>query len=170
MSNFITQGFSKSDSYNIGGLRKIYIANTSQVASITASTSGGAYDTIAMDGTTGQYKFYVLEPTKNSASFTQELQVGANKYWAMTLTCSSANNSQAMIDTMMALGIGNFVAIGEDRNGNRRLLFKGNGGEATVLTNNSGAAEGDASNYTFTLSGAELEIAPLFHASATIPQ
>lgn len=152
--------------YLIGGIKTIYIANKSEVLSFNDSGADNVYDSITMSSTMSY--FYQFDVSKNTSSYTSQLQVsGTNKYRLHTLDFFVKASSQEAYDISEALDLGNFVAIVENRMGDKVILGMNNGLEATVGEANSGVAEGDNSGIHFTLTGAERYV--LYKYIGTIP-
>jgi hypothetical protein len=154
MPCLITSGFSKTDcGFLLGGLKSLYIANREDVTSITDTTTpvpDGILDTITMVATKVFYKF---DFEKDTASFTQELQVsGGNKYVTQTVTFSLAGQGQAILEVLNELSLSKLVVIAETRTGVRTVLGYDVALEAIAGTNyNSGAAAADFGGSVITL-------------------
>lgn len=164
----MTKGIaSKPCEYTMAGMSELYLFNHSEVT-FTDSDSDNIYDTITMSSTSGKMYKFVFE--KETASFNQELQVGnGNRFFNQTLTFTVRGDSQEITDIMEILGLATVGGIGKTSNGKYKILGKGLGLEASALTNNTGAAKGDASGYIVTLSGGEIGLAPELEAGTVIP-
>lgn len=170
MACLLTGGFTKGDcGFLLGGLAKLYIANSADVVSITDSTPlTGVLDTIVMDGAAVWYAFQF---EKDTASFTQELQVSnGNRYVMQTLVFSLAGQGVEVVKILAELSLGNFIAIAETRTGVRTVLGLQNGLEATGGSNfNSGAAAGDFGGAVITLVGEEAGFGAELDPATVIP-
>lgn len=156
MSCKINSGLLKSScQYTIGGVVAIYLANKEDIVSFNDSDMDNIYDSVTMSSTASY--FYKFETTKNTSSYTQTLTIsGQNKYWLQTVDIQVSRSDQETFDLVDKLGLGNFVAVVENRMGKKVVLGELNGLEATVGVVNSGVAEGDSSGIQITLAGAEL--------------
>jgi tripartite-type tricarboxylate transporter receptor subunit TctC len=137
----------------LGGLKSLYIANASDIVSITDTTlpvPDGILDTISMNGPAVFYKF---DFEKDTASYTQELQVsGGNKYVTQSVTFSLAGQDYEAVKVLTELVTGKLVVIAETKSGVRTILGLSTALEAitgTVL--NSGAGAGDFGGAVVTL-------------------
>ena len=156
MPCLITAGLTKDCDYLLGGLKTLYLANTSDVDSYTDTVpNDGEINAIVMVATK---VFFTYEFENNTASFTNELVVsGGQKYVAQTVNFSLSKKDAELIADLKNLSLANIVAIAVDRTGKRFILGRINGLEATVQTLNSGVAEGDFGGLTVTLAGSETE-------------
>lgn len=138
----------KADScdYVLQSVKKIYLANTDDVTNMTES---GA--TLADSAT-----WYEIEPAKNTASFTDVLNVtdSGNKYRTHTLTFSIAGAySEAMQTNLDVLSLGSFIGVAIFSDGSGVLLGTKNSGlEATVVTNTGAASATEASGISVEMS------------------
>lgn len=132
--------------------------NTFELSGID-STAYGAYTS---GGTVQIGKWFEFGFTRNQASYTQELQADSQKFIQQTLLMNVPKDSPAVIEIMENLALGRFIGIVKNRKGQYRVLGRNNGLEATVLNNNSGAAEADFAGYEINLVASELEIAKEF--------
>jgi len=156
MACLLTSGFANTDcGFLLGGLKSLYIANAADITSITDTTlpvPDGILDTITMDGAAVFYKF---DFEKDTASYTQELQVsGGNKWVTQSVTFSLAGQDYEAVKTLTELATGKLVVIAETKAGVRTILGLSTPLEAitgTVL--NSGAAAGDFGGAVVTLQG-----------------
>jgi hypothetical protein len=160
MPCLITGGLVKDCDFLLGGLKTLYLANISDIDTYTDTTADdGIIDAIIMNGVG---VFHTFEFEDNTASFTNEMQVSAGqKYVLQTVNFSLANKEAEVIAQMKDLALSTLVAIAVDRTGKRYILGRNNGLSATVASLNSGAAEGDFAGLTVTLSGSQVEFAPI---------
>lgn len=181
MSCIISGGTSRTCSFEVSGIKNLWIANATDVTSITDSGSG-VLDTITMDGST---TFYSIDLAKNSANYTEELQVnGSQRYLTQTLLVelqansepsSSADGTQSDVDLQGLLDIyseillAESVAVVETRSGKRFVLGYPNALESTAGSFTTGQAEGDPNVLSFTLTSEQVEGSQVFSNSGTIP-
>lgn len=125
--------------YSLLKVIDIYLANYSE---ITASLGEGENEVTAITLVSGA-SIYHIEPSKDSASFTDELQVtdGGAKYRTHTLNFSvdSGNYNKDMVDNVDGLSLGRYVAVAKLANGVYVMLGRVTPLEATSA-NVSGAA------------------------------
>ena len=139
--------------YNLAEINKIYLANLEDVAesaiTISASTTGGCEGVSAIDS---GITWYLIEPAKGSASFTDELVVedNGNRYRTHTLTF---NTIGAYTDcahlALDDLSLGKYVAIIDTPNG-KVMLGRKVGLEASTATLSAG---GDTNGMQIVLAG-----------------
>lgn len=140
--------------YNLAEINKIYLANLEDVAesaiTISASTEGSTCEGVtAIDS---GITWYLIEPAKGSASFTDELVVedNGNRYRTHTLTF---NTIGAYTDcahlALDDLSLGKYVAIIDTPNG-KIMLGRQVGLEASTATLSAG---GDTNGMQIVLAG-----------------
>lgn len=135
----LAQNILKSDfcGYSLLKVTDIYLGNYSDV---TASVSGNEVTAITLATGTSVYH---VEPSKDSASFTDELQVtdGGAKYRTHTLNFSidSGNYNKDLAGVVDDLSLGRYVAVAKLANGVYVMLGRVTPLEATSA-NVSGAA------------------------------
>ena len=138
----------KADScdYVLQSVKRIYLANTDDV---TGMTESGA--TLAESAT-----WYEIEPAKNTASFTDVLNVtdSGNKYRTHTLSFSVTGiYSEDMEKAVDGLSLGSYIAIAQFPSGDAVLLGSPSAGlEATVVTNTGSASASEASGISVEMS------------------
>ena len=134
--------------YVLQSVQTIYLANTSEVT---------AFDAEAGTVTLGEGgKWYKIEPAKNTASFTDVLNVtdSGNKYRTHSLSFSVAGVYSAELkDALDNLSLGSYLAIAVFASGEGVLLGTKNAGlEATVVTNTGAASATEASGISVEMS------------------
>lgn len=135
----LAQNILKSDfcGYSLLKVTDIYLGNYSDV---TASVSGNEVTAITLANSANMYH---VEPSKDSASFTDELQVtdGGAKYRTHTLNFSidSGNYNKDLAGVVDDLSLGRYVAVAKLANGVYVMLGRVTPLEATSA-NVSGAA------------------------------
>jgi hypothetical protein len=158
----ITSGYVKGCRDNIGGIKKLYLANLDSIASVAPvlNTIGspedeGEIDTIVMDTT---LVFYEYELTKDNSSFTIETSVDPTTgivLYAPTLNFSIPKFDLDARNTLNIITRNDIVAIVEDNLGNKFLLGEEFGLDATTATGTSGQAKTDLNGLTIALVGSE---------------
>lgn len=136
--------------YSLPKIVELYLANFSEVTATTVTDNEVTAITMVTSGegasaTTAQW--YKVEPAINSASWSDNLAVGAsgNKYRIHTVgfSYSSAYDS-GMVDTVDALSLGKYIAVARMADGSYLMFGRNVGLEADADgVNNSGS--GDAS-------------------------
>lgn len=147
--------------YTLKQVIDIYLANFSDVTSSTigkpADGDGTELKTITL---ASGARFYHIEPVQDSASFTDELTVGANgaKYRVHTVSFGLGGSYTAeMVDVVDALSLGKYVAVAKLADDSYILLGRVAGVTASVATV-QGAATADGENTTLiTLTGNAVE-------------
>lgn len=133
--------------YVLQSVTKIFLANAED---ITVNVSGGTFELAE------SAKWYQIEPAKNTASFTDVLNVtdGGNKYRTHTLSFSiSGVYNEAMQLNLDELSLGSFVAVAQFASGEGVLLGTENAGlSATVVTNTGAASATEASGISVEMS------------------
>lgn len=134
--------------YVLQSVQTIYLANTSEVATFDAEAGTV---TLSEGG-----KWYKIEPAKNTASFTDVLNVtdSGNKYRTHSLSFSVAGVYSAELkDALDNLSLGAYIAIAVFASGEGVLLGTKNAGlEATVVTNTGAASASEASGISVEMS------------------
>ena len=139
--------------YSLAEINKIYLANLEDIAesaiTVSASTTGGCEGVYAINS---GITWYLIEPAKGSASFTDELVVedNGNRYRTHTLTF---NTIGAYTDcahlALDDLSLGKYVAIIDTPNG-KVMLGRKVGLEASTATLSAG---GDTNGMQIVLAG-----------------
>lgn len=153
--------------YSLPKIVELYLANFAEVTATTVAENEVTAITMASSA-----KWYKVEPSTNSASWSDNLAVGAsgNKYRIHTVGFSfgSAYNA-GMVDTVDALSLGKYIAVARMADGSYLMLGRNVGLEADADgVNNSGSGDASAeAGLVVSLSANVLEAAlPL--ASAAI--
>jgi len=138
-----------------GGISKVYLANASQLTSITDVSLDGILDTITM---VGANVFYDFNFHKDGAMFTQTTENGeGRKALKQTLMLTIPNYDQAKADIMNQLLFSQLIAVVELRSGKKFILGYGKDGISTPLEEEttemtSGRAQADNLGTVYTLS------------------
>ena len=142
--------------YSLPEISDIYLANYEDIVStaISAATGETGAEEITAITLSGDAKFFHVEPTKNSVSYTDELVVddtNGNKYRTVTLNFNvSGMYSAAMHGVLDALSLGRYFAVVKTAEGNYLGLGRVAPLEATTASLGGG---GDTNGMTITLSG-----------------
>ena len=144
----LTQNITRTTNcgYNLAEINKIYLANLEEIPESGITVNTGATDTAhtECEGVTAidsGITWYLIEPAKGSASFTDELVVedNGNRYRTHTLTFNTIGNyTDCMHMALDDLSLGKYVAIIDTPNG-KIMLGRKVGLEATTATLAAGA-------------------------------
>ena len=156
MACLLSAGITKECGFAFGGLKKVYIANYSQVTGTTYQ-SDGSVSGLTLTSTS---KFFEFEYEVDTAQKLEELVAGAvSRFVNQTLNFKLANMTQAKSKVLEELAVATLTAIVETSDGKFWLfgdINKSAGLRATVLTIDSGTAKGDDNSISVTLVGASL--------------
>lgn len=128
--------------YNLAEINKIYLANLEDIADSAITISTGSSE--SCEGVTAigsGVTWYLIEPAKGSASFTDELVVedNGNRYRTHTLTFNTIGKYTDCVHMALDdLSLGKYVAIIDTPNG-KIMLGRKVGLEATTATLSAGA-------------------------------
>lgn len=168
----------KNCEYAVAGAAALYLANWyPPVDSATVVEGSIAYQK-DVDGyitdiilPTGE-KFYKVNGSTNTLSFTDELLAGGNggKYRQHTVNAVLNQYDKDVLDEGDALSLGKFVAVVVDNAGRPIILGRtsGLGAPAGGFNYNSGAGPADATGWTVVLQGISMEIGPILKDSTVI--
>lgn len=167
MSCLLSAGVTRSCGFQFGGLKKVFIANFEEVASLAYQTDGTV---TGITMTTGATVWYSFEYEPNTAQKLEELVAGAvSRFVNQTLNMKLANMTQAKRTTLNALANAT-VAVVLQTQDDLYWYFgeptKSAGLRATVLSIDSGTAQADDAAVTITLVGGSLGYAPVVSATA----
>lgn len=157
--SLLTGGITIACSPNIGGIKKAYITDFSNVeASFTEST--GTITAIAIASGESYYEF---EFNKNTSSFTESgtisIENGTN-FNTQTVTLVIPRREVAKRNTIALLAQKPLSIIVTDQNDKNWLFGYKNGIDLTANEGGSGVAKADLNGYTLTFTGEEAEMAP----------
>lgn len=134
--------------YVLQSVTKVYLANASGAKFAEQADEDGHISVSGVTLATGA-TWYEIEPAKNTASFTDVLNVtdSGNKYRTHTLSFSVTGiYSEDMEKAVDGLSLGSYIAIAQFASGDAVLLGSPSAGlEATVVTNTGSASAGEAS-------------------------
>ena len=142
-------GISRDCLGNNGGIRKVWLANYDNVASLTVSA--GAITAISMSNSE---KFKLYEFARNTSSLSSNYAVNAENGTSyvesdLLMVFNRMDTSKRL--EIVALAQGNLVAIVEDNNGNKWYLGKDFPVTINAGDGLTGAARGDRNGYSITL-------------------
>lgn len=147
---------------NVGGIKKVYIANFDDMVSVTPVVSDDLTDTgmitaISMAGSPAA-GFYRYEFTKDSSSYTQTFSqdiASETGGWVQSLNLIFAKNEASKRNAVKMLGQNSTLIIVEDKNNKFWLLGEENGCELTAAEAGSGVLQTDRNGYSVTFEGRE---------------
>ena len=142
---------STSCGYSLPQIVTLYLANFADVKTTALSTDGSEISGITM--VTGA-TFHVVEPAKNSASFTDELVTNDNgaRYRTHTITFSvSGTYDKDKHNALDALSLGKYFVVAKTAEGGYIAFGRLTGLEASAASNAGGSAD-NTNGMTITLS------------------
>lgn len=146
-------GPSCDDTFNVPGIQKdeIYFANKSEISAYSESVTG-EIDGITFDTYKGFYKVVVH---KDTASWSEELQVGTNSgyFYNQTFSFRTIDTSTSIRNAINNMVGTSLVALFKDKNDKYYVLGETDGLELSENAKNSGAAPGDDTGDVLTFSG-----------------
>ena len=166
MSCLLSAGVTRSCGFQFGGLKKVYLANFEEVASVAHQTDGEITG-ITMTSTGATWYEFEYEP--NTAQKLEELQAGAvSRFVNQTLNMRLANVTQAKKEVLEDLANATVSVILQTQD-DLYWMFgeptKSAGLRATVLSIDSGTAQSDDAAVTITLVGGNLGYADTVDAT-----
>jgi len=167
MSCLLSAGVTRSCGFQFGGLKKVYLANFEEVASV-AQQADGEITGITMTSTGATWYAFEYEP--NTAQKLEELQAGAvSRFVNQTLNMKLANVTQAKKEVIEDLANATLAVILQTQDDLYWFYgepTKSAGLRATVLSIDSGTAQADDASVTITLVGGNLGYANSVDAAA----
>lgn len=149
--------------YSLKQIVELYLANAEDVTATTvgAPTEGGGkgveVKTITMAASA---KFYKVEPAKDSATFTDSLQVGdgGSKYRQSSITWNiSGEYTPEMVDVIDSLSLGRFVIVAKLSDGNYVMFGRLTPMEAETASLESAAEATGFNGITVTFTNSTVE-------------
>lgn len=137
-----------------GGIKAVYFINNGDATGVTYD----ATDTDAIDTVTGTPTAYKYECRANNSSLEQTVnssKENGTTFWTQTINLTLRKLSKSDHKQIKLLCYGNPQVIVEDNNGNFFYCGLQHGMDVTGGTIVTGAAKGDLSGYTLTLTGEE---------------
>ena len=147
--------------YSLKQIVELYIANAEDVTATTvgAPTEGKGVEvkTITMANSA---KFYKIEPAKDTATFTDSLQVGdgGSKYRQSSITWNiSGEYTSEMVDILDALSLGRFVIVARLSDGSYVMFGRLTPMEAETASLESAAEATGFNGITVTFTNSTVE-------------
>lgn len=150
---------------NVGGIRKVYIANHNDVASTTiedglSALTGSTVDQIIDIEMVSGKKFFIFDTVKETSSFTQTIESNTqNGTLSFTQTVELIFNkldaATRNLIQMLSVSLVDIMVL--DSNNNLWYLGRVNGMDLTAAEMASGVAQGDRNGSTLTFTAAEPE-------------
>lgn len=165
--SLLTGGITIACSPNVGGIKKAYITDFSNVdgASDFTETSG----TITAINIASGENYYEFEFNKNSSSFLESqpksLENGTT-FVTQTITLVIPRREVAKRNVIALLAQKTLSIIVKDQNDKFWLFGRTNGCDLMTNEGGSGVAKGDLNGYTLTFTGEEVEMAPEVSSAA----
>jgi hypothetical protein len=165
--SLLTGGLTIACSPNIGGIKKAYITDFSNVdgASDFTETSG----TITAIAITSGENYYEFEFNKNSSFYTESQTTSlenGTQFVNQTVTLVIPRREVAKRNVIALLGQKPLSIIVLDQNDKYWLFGRKNGCNMMTNEGGSGTAKGDLNGYTLSFMGEEVELAPEVSSSA----
>lgn len=138
--------------YSASGVERLWVANKSQVETITYDASGV---TTGLTFTATGETFYEIVPALDSCTFQDDLQVnGSRRNFLQTVNFGVGALTPAVLTTLETIGLANMLAIVKTAEGDYRGLgFKGAGLRTTVMSETSGTQAGNDGALAVTIAG-----------------
>ena len=147
--------------YALKQIVELYIANAEDVTATTvgAPEEGGGVEvkTITL---AAQAKFYKIEPAKDTATFTDSLQVGdgGSKYRQSSITWNiSGEYTAEMVDVLDALSLGRFIIVARLSDGSYVMFGRLTPMEAETASLESAAEATGFNGITVTFTNSTVE-------------
>ena len=134
----------------VGGIKSIFFGPYTTTTAALTDTAG----TITLDDSVSWYKYEVKGNSSLETAINSSRENGTTFYEA-TLNCTFTFLDVATQEQIKLLSAGRPQIVVEDYNGNGFLIGKDHGAEVTGGTIVSGAAMGDLSGFTLTLTAQE---------------
>jgi hypothetical protein len=164
--DILTTGRAVACQKSVGGLVAAYFIDYGDLGAITYDvTDTDVIDTFG--GSPAAYKYDLRDQSSFEQSFVGSVDNGTI-YMEQTLNLSFTKLDKESNKELKLMAYGRPHVIVEDQNGNLFVMGLVNGAEVTAGTIVTGAAMGDMSGYTLTLSGKE-KVPANFIASAATP-
>ena len=147
--------------YSLKQIVELYIANAEDVTATTVGTpaegKGVEVKTITLAASA---KFYKIEPAKDTATFTDSLQVGdgGSKYRQSSITWNiSGEYTSEMVDVLDALSLGRFVIVAKLSDGSYVMFGRLTPMEAETASLESAAEATGFNGITVTFTNSTVE-------------
>lgn len=163
MATTLTQGRALADKDIVGGLKAVYFVDFGDLGNATR----GADDEItSVDGTFNAYKYEL----KGNSSFEQTVNTSRENgttYMEQTLNLTLPKMSKADHKELKLIIVDRKQVLVETNNGEIFIVGFEFGADVTAGTASTGAAMGDLSGYTLTVTAMEKEFAPFYEGLST---
>lgn len=148
--------------YSLKQIVELYIANAEDVTATTVGApeegeGGVVVKTITL---AAQAKFYKIEPAKDTATFTDSLQVGdgGSKYRQSSITWNiSGEYTAEMVDVLDALSLGRFIIVARLSDGSYVMFGRLTPMEAETASLESAAEATGFNGITVTFTNSTVE-------------
>jgi len=159
----LTSNITKDNcNYSVAGVKAVYLINYDSDNEYTFKEGEDQTEitTIALADSAKAYKVDFID---NTASWSDELAVNGNggKYRTHTLNFTLSDYNYQILNQEKALSLGKFTAVVVDKSGRSVIIGRNNGMSATAFNYASGAADADATGWTVTMAGTEIEVGRL---------
>jgi hypothetical protein len=161
MACAITKGRTLPCKNSVGGLKNVYILDYGSVVADLTPSSGTV--TLPTDGTAEFFKFEIKGNSSLETAVTSSRENGTT-FYESTLNLTFTYLDVATQEELKLLNAGRAHYVVETYNGDYLLIGKEHGAEVTGGTVVTGAAMGDLSGFTLTVTAQET--APPFFATA----
>ena len=165
--DILTTGRAVACQKSVGGLVAAYFVNYGDLGAITYGAGADSDVIDSFGGTPTAYKYDLREQSSFEQSFVGSVDNGTI-YMEQTLNLTFTKLDKESNKELKLMAYGRPNVIVEDQNGNLFVAGLVNGAEVTAGTIVTGAAMGDLTGYTLTLSGKE-KVPANFIASDTTP-
>lgn len=158
MACLITSGIAKGCKDSLGGIKTVYLANWTNVGTISPTYSTDTTGIITGMTMSGGTKFYEFVPNKMSSNWVENVQSNVQNgtiAYEQVLTLMLGKNQAATRNQIKLIGQAEVMAIVLDRNEKYWLLGERNGLELSGGNGGSGTAMTDMNGWNLSLSGSE---------------
>ena len=153
MACLLTSGYTLDCADSVGGIKKIYITELANKASITAASGIITAFTLSAGK-----KFFTYELQKETSNLVENItrnSVNGTTFYEQVLQFTIRKMAASLRNEIKLLAQNNVMIIVLDRNGKYWLLGENNGCEMTNSTAATGTAMGDFNGYTLNFQGME---------------
>lgn len=153
---------------NVGGVKKVWLANFSEVTGTTITTlndpiyTGSTEAMVASIAMESGAFFYTFDTVKETSSFSENINISVQNgtlSFVPTITLIFNKLDAETRNTIQMLATSLLIAIVEDANGKRWMFGLDQGLDLTAVESTSGTALADRNGSTLTFTGAEFNAA-----------
>ena len=153
---------------NVGGIKKVWLANFSEVTGTTITTLNDLTYTGSTEAMVADIQmesgafFYIFDTVKETSSFSEAITVNIQNgtlSFVPTITLIFNKLDAETRNTIQMLATSLLIAIVEDANGKRWIFGLDQGLDLTAVESTSGVALADRNGSTLTFTGAEFNAA-----------